>query len=72
MVNQFAAVRTVFIDDGEGGRVDDVLHARHSHTALVKVVLPAPILPYMAKTVLSPMAAMNSRQPRGCGLKSLF
>ena len=26
MVNQFAAVRTVFIDDGEGGRVDDVLH----------------------------------------------
>ena len=27
MVNQFAAVRTVFIDDGEGGRVDDVLHA---------------------------------------------
>ena len=27
MVNQFAAVWTVFIDDGESGRVDDILHA---------------------------------------------
>ena len=27
MVNQLAAFRTVFVDDGESGRVDDVFHA---------------------------------------------